>query len=39
VKTEFKELRGTTVENLMFIKEDVIIPLVSLARMQFGDSV
>jgi protein FAM50 len=26
VRTEFKELRGVSVDSLMFIKEDLIIP-------------
>jgi hypothetical protein len=31
VQREFHDLRGVSVESLMFIKEDLIIPHVSLA--------
>ena len=31
VRDEFKELRATSVENLLYIKEDLIIPHVSAA--------
>eukprot|EP01100_Stratorugosa_tubuloviscum_P008175 TRINITY_DN3403_c0_g1_i2.p1 TRINITY_DN3403_c0_g1~~TRINITY_DN3403_c0_g1_i2.p1 ORF type:complete len:283 (-),score=150.33 TRINITY_DN3403_c0_g1_i2:320-1168(-) len=30
VQQDFKELRGTSVENLLFVKEDVIIPQVQI---------
>jgi hypothetical protein len=33
VRNEFKELRGVSTDNLLYIKEDLIIPSVSDVRL------